>query len=77
MSPPEDDPDYAILQATDPTGGDPHETAWAQYHTFINGTQATQAQLMDILNPAGNPSDSVSGRSFHPKDGGHMASKYI
>lgn len=71
MSPPENDPDYAVLQDTDG-----HETAWAQNYTYINGTQATQAQLMDILNPSDNPFDSWSGRSFHPKDGGHLASKH-
>lgn len=73
MSPPEDDPTYAEFQLQHIST---HETAWAQNHTFINGTQATQTQLMDILNPAGNPYDSWSGRAFHPKDGGHLASKY-
>ncbi|KAL2060154.1 hypothetical protein VTL71DRAFT_9976 [Oculimacula yallundae] len=70
MSPPEDDPQYAILQDTDLL-----ETAWAQNYTFMNGTQATQGQLLNIISPTGNPYDSWSGRSFHPKTLGHVAIK--
>lgn len=70
MSPPEDDPQYATLQDTDHL-----ETAWAQNYTFINGTQATQDQLLNIISPTGNPYDSWSGRSFHPKTLGHVASE--
>ncbi|KAN0096837.1 SGNH hydrolase-type esterase domain containing protein [Hyaloscypha variabilis] len=72
MSPPEDDPNYAAFSATDA-----HETAWAQNYIFINGTKASQAQLLGLIDPTGgNPYDSWSGRSFHPKDGGHFASKH-
>ncbi|KAH7383632.1 SGNH hydrolase-type esterase domain-containing protein [Cadophora sp. MPI-SDFR-AT-0126] len=70
MSPPEDDLQYATLQDTDRL-----ETAWAQNYTFINDTQATQDQLLNIISPTGNPDDSWSGRRFHLKTLGHVASE--
>lgn len=71
MSPPEDDPVYAKFHSI-PL----HEAAWAQEHKFINGSVATQEQLLRLLDPASsNPLESWSGRAFHPKDGGHLASK--
>ena len=67
LTPPEDDDDYAALSDTDA-----RETAWAENHIFFNGTKATPAQLETLLDSGG----SSSGRTFHPKLGGHYASKH-
>lgn len=70
LSPPEDDPDYfnifiLPLQII-------HQEMWIQNQTFPNGTQATQEQIEAMV---GGSNPYSSGRTFHPKDGGHTAIK--
>lgn len=54
----------------------PHQAAWeAQWianQTFPNGTKATQDQLEAMV---GGSDPYSSGRTFHPKYGGHTAIK--
>ncbi|KAI9785906.1 MAG: hypothetical protein M1839_008172 [Geoglossum umbratile] len=70
LSPPETDPDYlaGLLSTILPIW----QAMWLANHTFPNGTQATQEQLEAMV---GSSDSSSSGRTFHPKAGGHTATK--
>jgi hypothetical protein len=66
LSPPEDDPGYT----NDLSSQAIWQEEWITNSTFPNGTHATQDQIEAMLG-----SSSSSGRTFHPKIGGHSAIK--
>ena len=70
LSPPEDDPDFinTVILALQVAW----QEEWIANQTFPNGTKATQEQIEAMLDYS-NPYSS--GRTFHPKDGGHTAIK--
>lgn len=70
LSPPEDDPNYLniLTQPLLPVW----QEAWIDSDLYPNGTKATQDQIMAMV---GGSNPYSSGRTFHPKDGGHTAIK--
>lgn len=70
LSPPEDDPDYLNI-LTDPLQP-VWQAAWLAGDLYPNGTKATQDQIMAMV---GGSNPYSSGRTFHPKNGGHTAIK--
>ncbi|KAH7364720.1 SGNH hydrolase-type esterase domain-containing protein [Rhexocercosporidium sp. MPI-PUGE-AT-0058] len=65
---PEDDESYLTIQ-----DADAHQSAWVENHTFINGTQATSEQLLQMLGSHSPLPPYSAVRSAHPKDNGHLA----
>lgn len=62
LSDPNWDPDYERTDA--------QQKAWVRDHIFANGTKATDDQFRTYLG-----SVTSSGRTFHPKNGGHRVIK--
>ncbi|KAK2781569.1 hypothetical protein FQN53_000510 [Emmonsiellopsis sp. PD_33] len=74
LSPPEDDPDYitGIFNPFAPIIEVVQQELWIKEQKYPNGTKATQDEIIAMV---GGSNPYSSGRTFHPKDGGHTAMK--
>lgn len=70
LSPPEDDPDYLNILTLPllPV----YQATWIAGDMFPNGTKATEGEIRAMV---GGSNPYSSGRTFHPKNGGHTAIK--